>query len=876
MADDPNQQLPLDPTKPNGGNVQPVNIEEEMRRSYLDYSMSVIIGRALPDVRDGLKPVHRRILYAMHDMGVLHNRKHMKCAGVVGECLKKYHPHGDSAVYDAMVRLAQPWSLRYPLIDGQGNFGSVDGDPPAAYRYTESRLTEMAEELLSDIDKDTVDFVANFDDTTVEPMVLPTRIPNLLVNGSNGIAVGMATNIPPHNLTEIVDACITLVNNPHATLADLLKHVQGPDFPTAGFIYGRSGIMEAYRTGRGRFMMRAKAAIEHLTKDKDAIIVTEIPYQVNKAKLIERIAELVNNKVIDDISDVRDESDRDGMRIVIELKRSAEAQIVLNQLFKHTSMQESFSMIFLAVVNNQPKEMGLVQAIQHFVDHRIDVVRRRTAYLLMKAREREHVLEGYQVALDRVDDVIRIIRGSDNRASARTNLVDYFSGKTVSVSEGKLGKAASLKGLVPSQLTRPFDTVQADAILELQLHRLTRLSIDEILKELAETRSRIADYESILGSEKKLRGVIIKELEEIKKKYGDARRTVIQDEAVEISLEDLIADEQVAVTVSHSGYMKRTPISTYRQQRRGGTGRKGMSTREEDFVEYLFVASTHDYILVFTNKGRVYWLKVYEIPELSAAGKGKAIASLVSLQPGESVRALLTIRDLEEENRYVFFTTRNGLVKKTPLKDFSNVRSIGINAIAIEEEDELVAASCTDGNQIIFLATHDGKAIRFDEDNVRPMGRAAYGVWGMDLERGDYIVGMAVTPKERGKAKNGDGQQANLILSVTENGFGKRTDVDEYRLQARGGKGIINVKTTSRNGKIVSIMLVNEESEVMVISQFGKIIRIGTKTIRECGRSSQGVRLLHMEEGDRVAATSVIPPEEASENGNGESGLLVQ
>jgi DNA gyrase subunit A len=876
MADDPNQQLPLDPTKPGGGNIQPVNIEEEMRRSYLDYSMSVIIGRALPDIRDGLKPVHRRILYAMHDMGVLHNRKHMKCAGVVGECLKKYHPHGDSAVYDAMVRLAQPWSLRYPLIDGQGNFGSVDGDPPAAYRYTESRLTEIAEELLADIDKDTVDFVANFDDTTVEPMVLPTRIPNLLVNGSNGIAVGMATNIPPHNLTEIVDACITLVNNPHATLADLLKHVQGPDFPTAGFIYGRSGITEAYRNGRGRFMMRAKAAIEHLTKDKDAIIVTEIPYQVNKAKLVERIAELVNNKVIDDISDVRDESDRDGMRIVIELKRGAEAQIVLNQLFKHTSMQESFSMIFLAVINGQPKEMGLVQAIQYFVDHRIDVVRRRTAYLLMKAREREHVLEGYQVALDRVDDVIRIIRGSENRAEARTNLVEYFSGKTVNVSEGKSAKPASLKGLVPSQLTRPFDTVQADAILELQLHRLTRLSIDEILKELAEVRSRIAEYESILASEKKLRGVIIKELEEVKKKYGDARRTVIQDETVEISLEDLIADEQVAVTVSHSGYMKRTPISTYRQQRRGGTGRKGMSTREEDFVENLFVASTHDYILVFTNNGRVYWLKVYEIPELSAAGKGKAIASLVSLQAGESVRALLAVRDLEEEGKYVFFATRSGTVKKTPLKDFSNVRSIGINAIAIERQDELVAASCTDGSQIVFLATHDGKAIRFDEEDVRPMGRQAHGVRGMRLRKGDYIVGMAVTPKVRAKAKNSDEQEANLILSVTENGYGKRTDVDEYRLQSRGGGGTINVKTTARNGKVVSIMLVNEESEVMVISQFGKIIRIGTKTIRECGRSSQGVRLLHLEEGDRVAATSVIPPEEVAENGNGESGLLLQ
>jgi DNA gyrase subunit A len=878
MADDPNQQLPLDPTGPGAANVQPINIEEEMRRSYLDYSMSVIIGRALPDVRDGLKPVHRRILYAMHDMGLLHNRKHVKCAKVVGEVLGKYHPHGDTAVYDAMVRMAQPFSLRYPLVDGQGNFGSVDNDPPAAYRYTEARMTEIAEELLADIDKDTVDFVANFDDTTVEPLLLPTRVPNLLLNGSEGIAVGMATKIPPHNLTEIVEACITLVNNPRATLADLLKHVQGPDFPTGAFIHGRSGITEAYRTGRGRFMMRAKAAIEHVTKDKDAIIVTEIPYQVNKAKLIERIAELVNNKVIDDISDVRDESDRDGMRIVIELKRGTEAQIVLNQLFKHTSMQESFSMIFLAVINGQPKEMGLVQAIQYFVDHRIDVVRRRTSYLLMKAREREHILEGYQVALDRVDDVIRIIRGSDNRTDARANLIDYFSGKTVTVSEGNAAarKPLSLKGVVLSQLTRPFDSIQADAILELQLHRLTRLSIDEILKELTEVRGRITEYEAILASEKKLRGVIVKELEEIKKKYGDARRTIIQDEAAEISLEDLIADEQVAVTVSHSGYMKRTPISTYRQQRRGGTGRKGMSTREEDFVEYLFVASTHDYILVFTNTGRVYWLKVYEIPELSAAGKGKAIASLVSLQPGENPRALLTVRDLEEENRYVFFATRNGLVKKTPLKDFSNVRSIGINAIGIEKEDELVAASCTDGSQIIFLASHDGQAIRFDEGDVRPMGRPAYGVWGMDLERGDYIVGMAVTPKVQQKAKDGSEPEANLVLSVTENGYGKRTDVDEYRLQSRGGKGVINVKTTARNGKVVSIMLVNEESEVMVISQFGKIIRIGTKTIRECGRSSQGVRLLHMEEGDRVAATSVIPPEEANGNGNGDSGLLVQ
>ncbi len=887
MADDPNQQLPLNPDNlgPGAANVQPINIEEEMKRSYLDYSMSVIIGRALPDVRDGLKPVHRRILYAMHDMGLLHNRKHVKCAKVVGEVLGKYHPHGDTAVYDAMVRMAQPFSLRYPLVDGQGNFGSVDGDPPAAYRYTEARMTAIAEDLLADIDKDTVDFVANFDDTTVEPVLLPTRVPNLLVNGSNGIAVGMATNIPPHNLTEIVDACITLVNNPHATLADMLKHVQGPDFPTGGFIHGRSGITEAYRTGRGRFMMRAKAAIEHLTKEKEAIVVTEIPYQVNKARLIERIADLVNNKVIDEISDIRDESDRDGMRIVIELKRSAEPQIVLNQLFKHTSMQESFSMIFLAVVNGQPKEMGLVQAVQHFVDHRIDVVRRRTAYLLMKAREREHILEGYQAALDRVDDVIRIIRGSENRADARVNLVEYFSGKTVNVNEGNVAagirKSVALKGFVPATLTRPFDSIQADAILELQLHRLTRLSIDEILKELAEVRGRIAEYEAILGSEKKLRSVIIKELEEIKKNYGDERRTVIQDEAAEINLEDLIADEQVAVTVSHSGYVKRTPISTYRQQRRGGTGRKGMSTREEDFVEHLFVASTHDYILVFTNTGRVYWLKVYEVPEISAAGKGKAVASLVSLQPGESVRTLMPVRDLEEEGKHIFFVTRQGTVKKTPLKDFSNVMSRGIIAIGIDKGDELVAANCTDGNQIIFLASHEGMAIRFDEDNVRSMGRQAHGVRGMDLGKGDYIVGMAVTPKEpeeRKKGKNGEADQANLILSATENGYGKRTDVTAYRLQTRGGKGVINVKTTERNGRVVGIMLVNEKSELMVISQYGKIIRIDSKNIREAGRSTQGVRLLHLEPGDRVAAASVIPPEEVVENGNGngETGLLLQ
>jgi DNA gyrase subunit A len=892
MADENNPQLPLTPPPGDGGggavgpgavNIQPINIEEEMRRSYLDYSMSVIIGRALPDIRDGLKPVHRRILYAMHDMGILHNRKHVKCAKVVGECLGKYHPHGDMALYDALVRMAQPFSMRYRLVDGQGNFGSVDGDPAAAYRYTECRMTAMAEDLLADIDKDTVDFVANFDESTMEPLVLPTKVPNLLVNGSNGIAVGMATNIPPHNLTEIVDATITLINNPGAGLADLMKHVQGPDFPTYGIIHGKSGIAEAYKTGRGRFMMRAKAAIENLSKDKQAIVVTEIPYQVNKARLIERIADLVNNKHIEDISDIRDESDREGMRIVLELKRGGEPQIVLNQLFKHTSMQESFSMIFLAVVNGQPKEMGLKQAIQYFIDHRLDVVRRRTAFLLDRAKEREHILEGYKIALDHLDSVIAIIRGSANRADARDNLVAYFAGKKIDI---------NTSGLSPKlDPERPFTTKQADAILELQLYRLTRLSIDEIMNELRQVRENIAEFESILASDKKLRGVIVKELEEVKKQYGDARRTVIEDEAAEIKLEDLIADEQVAVTVSHSGYLKRTPISTYRMQRRGGTGRTGMKTRDEDFVEHLFIASTHAYILVFTNSGRVYWLKVYEIPDVGAAGKGKHVGNLVALQPGETVRTMLAVRDLEEEGKFIFFATRIGTVKKTALKDFSNVMARGIIAIGIEKDDELVGTTLTDGNQIVFLASHDGQAIRFDENDVRSMGRPAYGVRGMNLDQGDYIVGMATTPKdakkaeaeaEKAKAKAGVEATAtdetipvkgSLILSVTENGFGKRTPADEYRLQGRGGSGVINVKTTERNGKVVGIAQVTEESEVMLISHYGKIIRMDSSTIRESGRAAQGVRLLQLEPGDRVAAVVEIPLDE--ENGNG-SGTLIQ
>ena len=884
MADENNPQLPLNPPGDGGGpgaaNIQPINIEEEMRRSYLDYSMSVIIGRALPDVRDGLKPVHRRILYAMHDMGILHNRKHVKCAKVVGECLGKYHPHGDTALYDALVRMAQPFSMRYPLVDGQGNFGSVDGDPPAAYRYTECRMTAISEEMLMDIDKDTVDYVPNFDETTMEPVVLPTRVPNLLINGSNGIAVGMATNIPPHNLTEVVDATITLVNNPQATLADLLKFVQGPDFPTYGIIHGKSGIKQAYETGRGRFVMRAKAAIENINKDRQAIIVTEIPYQVNKRYLIERIAELVNNKHIEDISDIRDESDRDGMRIVLELKRGAEPQIILNQLFKHTQMQESFSMIFLAIVHNQPKEMGLKQAIQHFIDHRVEVVGRRTAFLLAKAKDRAHILEGYKIALDHLDNVIAIIRGSANRTDARENLVAYFAGKKIDINT--TGRAPKLDP------EKPFSSKQADAILELQLHRLTRLSIDEITNELKQVRESIAEFESILASEKKLRGVIVTELEEIKKQYGDERRTVIEDEAAEIKLEDLIADEQVAVTVSHSGYFKRTAISTYRMQRRGGTGRTGMKTRDEDFVEHLFIASTHAYILIFTNTGRVYWLKVYEIPDVGAAGKGKHVGNLVALQPGESVRTMLAVRNLEEAGRYIFFATHKGTVKKTELKDFSNVMSRGIIAIGIDKDDELVGTTLTDGNQIVFLASHDGQAIRFDENDVRSMGRPAYGVRGMNLDKGDYIVGMATTPKDAKRAE-ADAQKAkakagvpeatatdetipvkgSLILSVTENGYGKRTPADEYRLQGRGGSGVINVKTTARNGKVVGIAQVTEDSEVMLISQYGKIIRMDSSTIRESGRAAQGVRLLQLEPGDRVAAAVVIPPEE-------DSGTLIQ
>ena len=921
---------------PDGGNnvqgrgaafLYPINIEEEMRRSYLDYSMSVIIGRALPDVRDGLKPVHRRILYGMQEMGLQFNKKYTKSAKVVGHVMGNYHPHGDSAIYDTMVRMAQPFSLRYLLVDGQGNFGSVDGDSPAAMRYTESRLTRIAGEMLADIDYDTVDFTPNYDESSVEPTVLPARIPNLIVNGSGGIAVGMATNIPPHNLTEVINACIALLTkSPQETKSDLdlcLEHVLGPDFPTAGVLYGNAGIRNAYATGRGRFIMRAKCKIENITGGRQAIIVTEIPYQVNKNNLIKRIAELVNEKTVDDVSDVRDESDRDGMRVVIELKRGAEHQIVLNQLHKHTQMQESFSMIFLAVHNGQPKELPLPSAIRAFLDHRTEVVRRRTAFLLAKARDREHILLGYQIALDHLDNVIRTIRQSGSRAEARENLFQYFSGKSIKL------RGTELKGVTldPKKYTvdMTFSTTgtlflsyrQIDAILELQLYRLTQLSIDELLKELSEVRDNITEFESILASAPKLRKVIVKELEEVRTKYGDARRTQIVAETADLQLEDLIADEQVAVTVSNTGYLKRTPISTYRQQRRGGTGRIGMKTRDEDFVAQLIVDSTHSYLLCFTNSGRVYWLKVYEVPDVGTVGKGKAMASLVALQPGEKVVTILPVRDLEEDGKNILFATRNGTVKKTPLKDFSNVMARGIIAIGIDKDDELITARVTDGHQVIFLATHDGMAIRFDERDLRPMGRPAFGNRGINLRKGDYVIGAAVTPSsearnrtrlERAAQKGltsqveavideatdstaaaplelaaGDDTTAApavseevaaklakldeklgltpcLILSVSENGYGKRTDVDAYRLQSRAGKGVIGMKTTPKIGKVASINLVDDTTELMVISQFGKIIRIDTKSIRAAGRSTSGVKLLDLDTDDKVAAAVVIPP----------------
>jgi DNA gyrase subunit A len=833
--------------------ILPVDIEAEMRRSYLDYAMSVILARAIPDVRDGLKPVQRRILIAMNDLGLASNRGYRKCAKICGDTSGNYHPHGEAIVYPALVRMAQDFNMRYRLIDGQGNFGSVDGDPPAAMRYTEARLAKIAEELLADLEKETVDFVDNFDQTRQEPVVLPARVPNLLINGASGIAVGMATNIPPHNLREVVDAAILLIENPDATLKEVMKLVPGPDFPTGGYIYGREGILEAYRKGRGTFHMRAKAAIEQAGKDRENIIVTEIPYQVNKATLIARIAELTQTKKLEGIADVRDESDREGMRIVIEIKRGEESKIILNNLYKYTQMQESFGVILLTIVGGQPRELGLVELLQHFISHRVEVVRRRCEFELRKARDREHILLGFKKAIEHLDEVIKLIRRSKSPAEAKAGLIESFK----------------------------LTDRQAQAILDLQLHRLTQMEREKILEELKQIQARIKELEEILASEKKLRGVIVAELREVQKTYGDDRRTQIVERVEEIKLEDLIADEDMAITVSHAGYVKRTPVSIYRHQSRGGKGRIGAKTREDDFVEQFFIASAHSYLLLFTTKGRVYWQKVYEIPEAAAATRGKAITSLVKFQEGEKLAAVLSSKNLEEEGTFVYFATRNGTVKKTPLVEFSNPRTTGIIAINLEKDDELIGGTLTDGKRMIFLASHEGQAILFRETEVRAMGRNAGGVIGMDLAKGDYVVSMETVLPDFGiiekefkkKTENLDELEndqireslTSLMLTVAEKGYGKRTPLAEYRITARGGKGVVNMKTTDRNGSVVAALQVSEESDVMIITEQGKVIRVHANEIREAGRSTQGVRLLRLEADDSIAAAAVIQEEEEAE-----------
>jgi DNA gyrase subunit A len=833
----PDQDGPNTPPQPpsNGGgggggtlfpggdnkNLIPINIEDEMKRSYLDYAMSVIIGRALPDVRDGLKPVHRRILYGLHEMGLHYNRPTRKCAKIVGEVLGKFHPHGDAPVYDSLVRMAQSFSMRYPLIDGQGNFGSVDGDPPAAMRYTEARLSRIAATLLEDIDKETVDFRPNYDDSEVEPEVLPTRVPNLLINGSSGIAVGMATNIPPHNLREIINASIALLDDPKTPLAKIIEMAPGPDFPTGGFILGRQGIVDYYTRGRGSLKLRAKAATEKSGKDREAIIITEIPFQVNKSRLIEQIAALVSDKRIEGISDVRDESDRDGMRIVIELKRGEQSEIILNNLYKHTQMQVNFGVIMLSIVNGQPRELGLIDVIKRFLEHRTDVVRRRTDYLLRKARDREHLLLGFQKALDHLDEVIQLIRAARTPREAREGLIGRFE----------------------------FSEKQAQAIIELQLQRLTGMEQQKILDELAEIQRLIAEYLEILGSEKVLKSLIVKELKEVQKDFGDERRTQIIEDTGDIRLEDLVQMEDVAVTVSRGGYLKRTAVDTYRRQSRGGKGRIGMGTRSEDVVEHLVIASTHAYVLIFTNKGRVYWLKIYEIPDAGTTGKGKHISGLINLQPDETVKTFLAVKDFVE-GQYIVMVTKKAVIKKCELTEFNNPRSAGIIAVALDDDDELLGAKITDGKNFIFLGSHDGMAIRFNEQEVRAMGRPARGVRAMELRKGDYLVGVAAV------------EEQVLILSISENGYGKRTPLTDYRLTGRGCKGVINMKITPKIGKVVEVLPVKESTDLMIITRNGQIIRLEADHIRETGRSAQGVRVVKMEEGDKVAAACLVPESE--------------
>ena len=800
----------------------PVNIEDEMRRSYLDYAMSVIIGRALPDIRDGFKPVHRRVLFAMHELKNDSDKPYKKSARVVGDVIGKFHPHGESAVYDTIVRMAQDFSLRYPLVDGQGNFGSVDGDPPAAMRYTEVRMSKLAHEMLADIEKNTVEFGPNYDGSLTEPLVMPGRFPNLLVNGSSGIAVGMATNIPPHNMGEVIDGIIATVENPDITIDELIELIPGPDFPTAGFICGREGIRQAYRTGRGILQMRARANIEEGRKDKSRIVISEIPYQVNKARLIEQIARLVTEKKIDGISDVRDESDRDGIRIVLDLKRGEIADVILNNLYKYTQMQETFGVIFLAIVHNQPKVLTLRELIDHFVEHRREVIVRRTQFELARAEERAHILEGLKIALDHLDEMISLIRAAKTPSEAKEAM----------------------------RLRFKLSDIQAQAILDLRLQKLTGLERQKVLDEYTETLKQIARFKEILGNERMVREIIIEELREIRKNYADKRRTQIIDRVDEISVEALIAEEEMVVTLSHSGDIKRSPLTVYRSQHRGGKGRIGMTVRDEDFVEHLFIASTHHYFLIFTNKGRVHWLKVHEIPQIGTAAKGKALVNFIEMSEGEKLAALIATKQFPED-RYVVLCTTRGTVKKTALSAFAHPRAGGIIALSIDEGDTLLDAKITDGKVDVFLASNQGKAIRFPESEVRPMGRTAYGIRGMLLREGDYLVKMDTIS---GGAN---------ILTVTEKGLGKRTPISEYRVQGRGGMGIINIRTTARGGNVVGVTEVTDDDQVLIVTQFGMLIRMAVKGISVHGRDTQGVRLIHLEEGDSVVAVAKVVEKDA-------------
>jgi DNA gyrase subunit A len=826
-------------TDPVAAHQFPVNIEDEMKRSYMDYAMSVIIGRALPDARDGLKPAHRRVLYGMKTMGLGSARGYRKCAKIVGEVMGNFHPHGDASIYDTLVRMAQDFNMRYALVDGQGNFGSIDGDPPAAMRYTEARLQAVSDDMMADLDKETVDFTPNYDETTEEPTVLPAPFPNLLVNGSAGIAVGMATNVPPHNLREVIDGCIWLIENTHLRpagpddenapvsrgekLRELIRLIPGPDFPTGGYIVGRGGLVQASTTGRGSVLMRARSSIETNKKgDRISIVFTEIPYQVNKAKLIERIADLVREKTIEGISDLRDESDRDGMRIVVELKRAEVPEVILNNLYKHTPLQSSFGVIMLAIVGGRPRVLNLLELIESFVDFRRDVVRRRTEFELRKAEARHHILEGLRIALDQLDAVIKLIRGSKTVPEAREGLTTGFG----------------------------LSLIQAQAILDMQLQRLTGLERQKILDELAELLKTIERLRAILASERLLMQMIVDELGAVRAKYGDDRRTeIIEGESGELSIEDLITDEDMAITVSNTGYIKRTAISTYRNQRRGGKGRIGMRTRDEDFVNYLFVASTHDYIMIFSDRGRAYWLKVHEIPDVGPGGKGKSIANLVSMEEGEKIAALLAVKAFDE-SRFVVMGTRRGVVKKTAMSAFSNPRAGGIIAMGIEEGDAVIAVQVTDGTAEVFIGTRSGMAIRFPETDVRPMGRTAYGVRGISLRDEDYVVAMEVV------------RPGGTLLTVTEQGFGKRTEIEEYRVQARGGVGIINIATTDRNGQVVGVAYVQEGDELLLITQQGMILRMQTNDVRAIGRATQGVKLIDIEGDDKVVSIAKLAEKE--------------